>query len=130
MNRLKFLREERSRIAGEMKAIVDSSKNEQGEARSLSSEEKNKWNNLKGQLPAIEEEISILEEQEKIDSRSAKPVASAPAAAPSENRPTSVSQDFSIRSQVAKWMEDNKETIEASRRNAVPLPPIQLRAVA
>jgi hypothetical protein len=130
MNRLKHLREERARIAEAMKAVIDGAKNDKGEARSLTPEERTKWNEMKGQITSMEEEISILAEQESIDQRSAKPAGAAPAGpdAPAGNR---TPEDLSIRAQIINWQTRSRDAIDRIKAGQkADLPALEIRAAA
>lgn len=109
MNRLKHLREERGRIEGEMSSILSACEKEN---RSPKAEETTKWNALKEQRDGMLGEIEMLEEQERIDARSAKPV--------SREKPENRKEervDYSIRGQVRAWMEKNKDAIDVALRS-------------
>lgn len=123
MKRLKFLLEERARIAGEMNAIMAKCETEN---RSRTAEEKTTWTAKKAEADGFEDEIKDLQAQEEIDKRSAKPVGSTePAAA------TPKPEDLSMRGQIQKWMDDNKEAIAEIRKgNKRDLPGFELRAAA
>lgn len=130
MNRLKFLLEERGRIAGEMKAIADKC---EAEKRNRSAEEKTAWDKLEKDSDTTEEEIRSLEKLEEIDKRSAKPVGAKPEAA-KEDKPSVSKYDEptpSLRSQVGKWMDDNKAVLAEIRAgNKRDLPEMNLRVAA
>jgi HK97 family phage major capsid protein len=125
MNRLKHLREERASQAEAMKAILASAEKE---SRSLSAEEKTKWNDLKSKVASIDEEITILEEQDKIDARSAKPIVQPNGPVASQPAQPEV---LSVRSQIEKYVRDNKEAIESIRGGVYrELPVMHIRAAA
>lgn len=121
MNRLKHLKEQRAAKEARMKAIMDLCATEN---RNRKTEEKTEWDTLKGEVDAMRDEISALEEQEQIDQRSAKPVVTI------TNKPTTVDDPApSIRSQVKAWIEKNKEAIDLTVRTGDfrGLPAIELR---
>lgn len=126
MKRLKFLLEERARIEGEMSSIFAKCETEN---RSRSTEEKTKWDSLDAELNAMADEIKALEHQQQIDARSARPVGSNPAN-PAPAQPAA-QIDMSLRAQIQRYVDSNRETLEAikngSRRE---LPAMELRAAA
>lgn len=128
MKRLKFLLEERARIAGEQNAIMAKCETEN---RSRTAEEKTKWTALKAEGDSLEDEIRDLQAQEEIDRRSAKPVGEKPEG---EKKPEIKKYDEevpSIRSQIGKWMEDNKKVIDEIRAgNKRDLPEMNIRVAA
>lgn len=123
MNRLKHLKEQRAAKEARMKAIMDLCATEN---RNRKSDEKTEWDTLKGEVDAMRDEISALEEQEAIDARTAKPAVEKP-----EMRVEIQKDDHapSIRSQVKAWMEKNKESIDVAVRTGDfrGLTPIELR---
>lgn len=124
MNRLKHLREERARIEGEMGSILATCEKE---SRSPKPEETTKWNSLKEQRDGLLPEIKMLEEQEEIDRRSAKPVGKPAGEIEKKEEP----QDMSIRGQVERWVEANKPALEELRSGkVVNLPVMEIRAAA
>src|SRR5688572_4129152 len=119
MNRLKHLKEQRAAKEARMKAIMDLCATEN---RNRKTEEKTEWDTLKGEVDAMRDEISALEEQEAIDQRSAKPVTKPEAPKPSERR------GGFIETQIRAWQEANKETIAAVLRGEQrSLPQIEFR---
>lgn len=119
MKRLKFLLEERARIAGEMQAIMAKCETEN---RSRTAEEKTAWATLKGQADAMEDEITDLQAQQQIDQRSATPKGTPPA---DPAKP----KDLSLRGQVADWQARNAEAIKQIRSGtAAALTPFEYRA--
>lgn len=71
MNRLKYLKELREQKQTDMSGIMSKCSQEN---RSRTTEEKTRWETLKAEVESMKDEISALEEQEAIDTRSAKPV--------------------------------------------------------
>lgn len=125
MKRLKFLLEERARIAGEMQAIMAKCDTEN---RSRTPEEKTKWDALKKEVDGMEDEIKDLQAQADIDARSAKPVQNN---GPVSVKPASEPENVSVRSQIAKYLNDNKEAIADIRSGMKrELPPMHIRAAA
>lgn len=122
MNRLKHLREERARIEGEMNAILATCEKE--ENRSPKPEEVTKWQALLGQRNALIPEMEMLIEKEEIDQRSAKPKGNT-----DDNKPSAKVVDMSIRAQISRWVESNKETLEAIRSGQRrDIPQLEIRA--
>ena len=127
MKRLKFLLEERARIAGEMNAIMAKCETE---SRSRTAEEKTKWTSLKAEADAMEDEIRDLQSQEEVDRRSAKPVGAKPTEDVSE-RAANPTEELTVRGQINKWMEENKVAIAEIRSgNMRDLPQMHIRAAA
>lgn len=123
MKRLKFLLEERARIAGEMNAIMAKCETEN---RSRTSEEKTLWAAKKAEADGLEDEIRDLQAQEVVDQRSAKPVGD-------KTVETAAAQpeDMSIRGQIARWVEANKSVIEEVRSGQKrDIPAMEIRAAA
>lgn len=127
MKRLKFLLEERARIAGEMNAIMAKCETEN---RSRTTEEKTKWSTLKAEADSMEDEIRDLQAQEEVDRRSAKPVGGKPAVEQEEGpKNYEDAKPLSIRAQIKKWMDENRSDIEAiGRGEKRDLKPMELRA--
>lgn len=125
MKRLKFLLEERARIAGEMNAIMAKCETEN---RSRTTEEKTKWSALKIESDSMEDEIRDLQAQEEVDRRSAKPVGQQAVSA--QVKPTEQSMD--LRSQIQAWKDANQETIDLVRTKTEQrtIPSFEFRAVA
>jgi len=125
MKRLKFLLEERARIAGEMNAIMATCETEN---RSRTTEEKTKWTALKAEADSMEDEIRDLQAQEEVDRRSAKPVGQK--AAGQESKPAEQAMD--LRSQIQAWKDANQETIDLVRTKTEhrAIPALEIRAVA
>lgn len=96
------------------------------ENRSPKSEETTKWNSLKEQRDGMAKEIDMLEEQERIDTRSARTVENPESR---QNVDESDKPTPSIRSQVASWMKKHKEAIEVAvrTRDFRGLPPLEFR---
>ncbi len=105
MKRLKFLLEERARIAGEMNAIMAKCDTEN---RSRTPEEKTSWTSKNAQLVEMDVEIADLQAQQEIDMRSAKPKGETPASPEKQ-------KDMSLRGQVAEWQTRNAEAIKSIR---------------
>lgn len=125
MKRLKHLLEERARIAGEMNAIMAKCETEN---RSRTPEEKTLWSAKKTEADAMEDEIRDLQAQEEVDRRSAKPVGK-----PADEVETRKQEpeDMSIRGQVTRWVEANKQAIEEIRSGQRrDLPILEIRAAA
>ena len=121
MNRLKHLLEERARIEGEMAAIFAKCETE---SRSRTTEEKTKWETLKGQVDGMLSEIKDLEAQEQINQRAAKPVVKA-----GESVKVDDDKPVSLRNQIKAWQEENRSVIDAIRRGERrDLNPLELRA--
>lgn len=124
MNRLKHLRETEGQKRSEMKAIMDLCEKE---SRSRTAEEKTKWETLKGECDNMRSEIEALEEQERIDTRSAKPT----------QREETRTEEFkdevvpSVRSQVYAWFRKNQDSINDFVRTGDlrSLPRLELRVV-
>lgn len=72
MNLLKHHREQRGRKEDELDAII---KKCETEKRTRDSEERTRWETLKKEIDELTDEIRVLEEREKADMRSAKPIA-------------------------------------------------------
>jgi HK97 family phage major capsid protein len=125
MNRLKQLREERAKVVDQMKAILDGAEKE---PRSLTPEERTKWSDHKTKVASLDEEISILEEQEKIDQRSAKPVNNSNPVI--VNKDSADAKDVSLRGQIIEWQQRNAEAIKEIRSGsfAAKLTPFEFRA--
>lgn len=123
MKRLKHLREERARIEGEMSSILALCETE---SRSRTPEETTKWKALKDQRDGMLTEIEDLEEQEAIDTRSAKPVVK------DTVKPTVKDEPVSMRDQIQAWKDANQETIDLVRTKTEKreIPAIELRAIA
>lgn len=118
MNRLKHLKEQRAAKELRMKAIMDLCTTEN---RNRKPEEKTEWDTLKAEVDAMRDEISALEEQEAIDARSAKPVSKVNVVVTEEEKPAS------LRTQIKKWMEDNKSLIDQVRGGLqTPLPELRV----
>jgi len=121
MNRLKNLLEERARIEGEMAAIFAKCETE---SRSRTTEEKTKWETLKGQVDGMLSEIKDLEAQEQINQRAARPVVKA-----GESVKVDDDKPVSLRNQIKAWQEENRSVIDAIRRGERrDLNPLELRA--
>jgi len=121
MNRLKHLLEERARIEGEMAAIFAKCETE---SRSRTTEEKTKWETLKGQVDGMLSEIKDLEAQEQINQRAARPVVKA-----GESVKVDDDKPVSLRNQIKAWQEENRSVIDAIRRGERrDLNPLELRA--
>lgn len=120
MNRLKQLLEQRGQKEAAMKAIMDLCETE---TRSRSSEEKTKWELLKKEVDDMRSEIEALEEQQRIDTRSAKPVGAV------ENRQEQSKKPKTYQEQFMEWRTANLETINAIRNGEQrALPPLEFRA--
>lgn len=120
MNRLKHLKEQRAAKEARMKAIMDLCATEN---RNRKTEEKTEWDTLKGEVDAMRDEISALEEQEAIDARSAKPVVKVEATIAGKDEEVP-----SLRGQLKKWAEANKSSIEAIKSGEMrSLSPLELR---
>jgi HK97 family phage major capsid protein len=125
MKRLKFLLEERARIAGEMNAIMAKCETEN---RSRTTDEKTKWQALKVEADSMEDEIRDLQAQEEVDRRSAKPVGNPPAEKQDATKIENA-KPLSLRSQIQKWMDENKTDVDAILRGEKrDLKPMELRA--
>lgn len=119
MNRLKHLKEQRAAKEARMKAIMDLCATEN---RNRKTEEKTEWDTLKGEVDAMRDEISALEEQEQIDQRSAKPVEKIDEKR-ADKRPRSLEEQFMA------WRAANIDAINAIRAGEQrTLPPLELRA--
>jgi len=93
MNEVKAKREERARLAEQMKDIVGKAKKE---ARGMTSEEVTQWNKMNEDIDALKAEVDILERQEAIDAEFAekkKP----------EEKKTAVSDDEKRAKTNASW---------------------------
>jgi HK97 family phage major capsid protein len=122
--KIKELQEKRTSLEDKVKAVKAKC---ESESRDLTPDELKESDKVFDEMELIDKQIRFEEKQEEIDKRSAKPVGKPD---PSLPTPQSQSEIMSVRSQVEKWWNENKENIEASRRNAIPLPPLQIRAVA
>jgi HK97 family phage major capsid protein len=127
MNRLKHLLEERARIEGDVQAIATLCN---AENRSRSTEEKTKYNTLKGQIEDMTDEIKFLEDQAAADQRTMKPVIK-------KNEPEQVDEEDdekpvpSLRQQFINWRKRNRATIKAiSNHEMRSLEPLELRVPA
>jgi HK97 family phage major capsid protein len=125
MNRLKNLKEVRANKEAEMRGIFALCETEK---RSRSNDEKTKWDGLKAEVDSMRDEISALEEQEAIDQRSAKPVASANSSA----EKVKTAEPMDLRSQIQAWKDANQETIDLVRSKTEQrnIPSLEVRAIA
>lgn len=102
-----------------MKAIMDLCETEK---RSRTSEEKTKWESLKKEVDDMRSEIEALEEQQAIDTRSAKPVGAV------ENRQEQEEVVPSLRQQIKNWMKANQEALDGIKNKEMrALTPLELR---
>lgn len=100
-----------------MKAIFDLCDKEK---RSRTADEKTKWESLSREVDDLGDEIKALQKQEAIDMRTAVPVLG-------ETRKLEA-QDYSIRGQIKKWMDDNKDALTAIKNKEVrSLTPLEFR---
>lgn len=122
MKRLKFLLEERARIAGEMSAIMAKADSEN---RNRTADEKTKWASLKAESDSMEDEIRDLQSQQEIDIRGAKPKGHS-----ADGQASDKPKDMSLRGQLKEWQERNAEARREIRNgeSAAKLTPFEFRA--
>lgn len=111
MNRLLKLKQDEAAKRSEMKAIMDLCEKE---TRSRTADEKTKWEALKKECDDMRSEIEALEEQEKIDLRSAKPIQRADQK--EERKEEKADELPTIDDAIRSFMKNNKAQIESIQR--------------
>ena len=124
MNTLKNLREQRAKAVEDRSAIKALCEKEN---RERTAEERTKWQELTTKIASLDQDIKDFAAQEEEEARSAKPVVKKEDEKPVETKKSD--EIPSIRSQIQKWMDDNKEVIAELRKgNKRDLNEMELRA--
>lgn len=123
MNRLLKLKQDEAAKRADMKAIMDLCEKE---TRSRTSDEKTKWETLKSECEGMRSEIEALEEQDRIDLRTAKPVQRQDAS-DVKDKDVKPGQPHTMEQSIRSWIDANKSKIDAVRNGEqTPLPEMRV----